>query len=122
MATHSNSEPEPALTHAEPTEFAVSRLAKKYPSLVREKWDFSTCPDEELADCWFYEFKSESTYARQEILAWRQTCNAKTFDEFLWLARGTLTWAKYGRQFYALCPEWPDAPYLSIPPAERKRR
>jgi hypothetical protein len=110
------------LTRAELTEFAIRRLAKKYPELVREKWDFTTCPDEELADCRLYEFKSQSPYARQEILAWRQTCNAETFDEFLYLARGTLTWAKYGQQFYALWPEWPDAPYLSIPPDERKRR
>ena len=110
------------LIRAELTEFAIRRLAKKCPELVREKWDFSKCPDEELADCWLYELKSESPYARQKIASWRQTCNAKTFDEFLYLARGTLNWAKYGQQFYALCPEWPDAPYLSIPPAERKRR
>lgn len=109
------------LSRAELTEFAIRRLAKKYPELVREKWDFSKCPDEELADCWLYELKSESPYARQQIASWRQTCNAKTFDEFLYLAHRTLTWVKYG-QFYALCPEWPDDPYLSVLSTERKRR
>jgi hypothetical protein len=122
MGTRYNPESKTALTRAELTEFAVSRLAKKHPELVREKWDFSKCPDEELMECWFYEFRCESPYARQEIASWRQTCNAGTFDKLLYLARGTLTWAKYGQQFYALCPEWPDAPYLSISPAERKRR
>jgi hypothetical protein len=110
------------LTRAELTEFAIRRLAKKYPELVRERWDFTTCPDEELGDCRLYEFKSQSTYARQEILAWRQTCNAKSFDEFLWLARRTLTAIKYGQLFYALWPEWPNGPFLGILPDERKRR
>ena len=122
MERQYNSKPESALTRAEPTEFAVSWLAKKHPELIREKWDFTTCPGEELGDCRLYEFKSESLHVRQEILAWRQNCNAKTFDELLYLARGTLTWAKYGQQFFALWPEWPDSPYLSVLPAERKRR
>ena len=106
---------------AQITEFDASRLVKKYPDLVREEWDFSDCPDQELTECWWYEFKRESPHARQVILAWRQACNAKTFDEFLWLVRTTLTTPKYGH-LYPLCPEWPDHPFLSIPPAERKRR
>jgi hypothetical protein len=107
---------------AQVTELDTSRLVKKYPNLVLEEWDFSDCPNQELTECWLYEYKRESPHAHQVILNWRQTCKVKTFDEFLWLVRTTLTTIQYER-LYALCPEWPAHPFLSIiPPAERTRR
>jgi hypothetical protein len=46
-----------------------------------------------------------------------------TFDYHLQIANlGLYDACSFGRCFPALCPEWPNEPYLNLPPAERERR
>jgi hypothetical protein len=89
--------------------------------LSEVEWDFSTCSNWELEECWHYEHQRESPLARQVILNWRIALKTSTFDELLRSAHSMLMPPVRGR-FYALCPEWPNYPYLSISLAERKRR
>jgi hypothetical protein len=89
--------------------------------LARKKWDFSTCPKQELEQCWWYEFKSEILHERRVITDWRQICVEQTFDGFFRLHRMMLMPPAPGH-VYALCPEWPKDPFLSIPSNERARR
>src|SRR5215469_14385056 len=99
----------------------IERTEEECPRLPRFEWDFSTCPSWELAECWYYEFKRESPLARQIVVDWRKDREPPTFDEFLNLAQAMLMPPERGH-LDAFCPEWPSYPYLSIPPAERKRR
>src|ERR1700745_1411853 len=106
---------------AVPRENDINRTEEEYPRLPRFEWDFSTCPDWELAECWYYEFKRESPLVRQIIIDWRKICDPPTFDGFLYLAQAMLRPPERGH-LYAFCPEWPSYPYLNIDPAEGKRR
>ena len=98
-------------------------MDKDRSQLSKEEWDFSTCSNRELEECWHYEFERESPRACQTIVNWRRSSIDKTpsFDELLRLAQAMLMPPERGR-LYALCPEWPNYPYLSIPLAERERR
>jgi hypothetical protein len=89
--------------------------------LSPKEWDFSNCPKEELEECWWYEFKRQLPHERQIIINWRQTCVEQTFDGFFKLHRMMLMPPAPGH-VYALCPEWPKYPFLSIPSDERARR
>ena len=106
---------------AVPRKNDINRTEEGYARLPRFDWDFSTCPNWELAECWYYEFKRESPRVRQIVVDWRKICDPPTFDEFLKLAQAMLMPPERGH-LYAFCPEWPSYPYLDIPPAERKRR
>jgi hypothetical protein len=58
----------------------------------------------------------------QMVFKWRNDYpQAKTFDDFFALARLMSVPSQDGH-LYALSPEWPHYPFLSIPAAERKRR
>jgi hypothetical protein len=110
---------------AVPRKNDINRTEEGYARLPRFDWDFSTCPNWELAECWYYEFKRESPPVRQIVVGWRKVwrkiCDPPTFDFSLNLAQAMLMPPEPGH-LYALCPEWPWDAYLSIPPAERKRR
>jgi len=106
---------------AVPRKNDINQTEEEYPRLPRFERDFSTCPNWELAECWYYEFKRESPLARQIVVDWRKICDPPTFDGFLNMAQSMLMPPERGH-LYALCPEWPSLPYLRIPPAERKRR
>jgi hypothetical protein len=99
----------------------INRTEEEYLRLSRFEWDFSTCPKWELVECWRYEFKRESPIVRQIVVDWRNVCDLPSFDAFLNLAQAMLMPPERGH-LYALCPEWPNLPYLSIPASERKRR
>jgi hypothetical protein len=106
---------------AVPSKYDINRTEEEYPRLSRFEWDFSTCPAWELEECWYYEFKRESPVVRLIIVDWRKNCDPPTFGLFLHLAQMMLI-PPERKHLYAFCPEWPSCPYLSIPPAERKRR
>ena len=98
-----------------------TRMDKDRSQLSREEWDFLTCSNWELEECWHYEFKRESPRVCQIIVNWRNVYKTPSFDELLRLAQAMLMPPERGH-LYALCPEWPTYPYLSIPLAERERR
>jgi hypothetical protein len=74
-----------------------------------------------VEECWHYEFKRESPLERQMIVNWRSVYKTPSFDELLRSVQTMLMPPERGH-LYALCPEWPSYPYLSIPLAERERR
>jgi len=96
-------------------------MDKDRSQLSSEEWDFSTCSNWKLEECWHYEFKRESPRVCQIIVNWRNVYKTPSFDELLRLAQAMLMPPERGH-LYALCPEWPSYPYLSMPLAERERR
>jgi hypothetical protein len=79
-------------------------------------WWFKDCQRVELIDCWNYEYARECPAEIERAREWRgNTLHPATFDELIDRKPRT-------DQVVALYPEWPEHPYLSIPPEERKRR
>lgn len=97
----------------------------------RLEWDFSTCPPEELYECYCYEYARESKEFREDIERFRKSAGAaKTFDalfEFaseLRMDRKTeiLPQNTHRACIFNFSPEFPDRPFLSIEGKERRRR
>jgi hypothetical protein len=85
-------------------------------------WDFNTCPDKELSECWHWEFKREVHHIIRRVFRWRKDYpRAKTFDDFYSLARLWPVPLEEGH-LYMLSPEWPRCPFLIVSPPERRRR
>ena len=105
---------------------------------ARQEWDFRArfvvpagmkiepfefLEDAELLPCYEYEVAREDRTWIEEVRAWRGQ-HAPSFSALLdlWCQR----WRTKGKhpswEFYVLWPEWPDVPYLSLPPAVRHAR
>ena len=107
----------------------ASRVDWKCAKLVREDWNFSTCCDDEVQDCFDYEFARESQEAISYIERGRAPARGETFEDLFrlfWEDRpqyvGENTPPTLHARLFSACPEWPDKPYLSINRQERKRR
>src|ERR1700758_578625 len=94
----------------------------------RELWAmFVDCPADELAPCYFYEYSRESKSLREACANSRPVIPsgvANGFDFYLsnpWSGAQEELMTDPARTFM-LWPEWPDKPYLEIPPEERRRR
>jgi len=105
------------------------RVDWKCAKLEREDWDFSKCFDDEVQDCFDYEFARESKEAISYIERGRAPARRKTFENLfrlIWEDRpeyvGEKTPPTLPAGLFSFCPEWPDEPYLSINRQERKRR
>jgi hypothetical protein len=103
------------------------RGKRTVPDLIaRFNFLFSNCLDEEILHCHTCEFNRELKQYHLPWLIWREKAAAQTFDAFFeylggksWFLSANIP----GPQFpFYLFPEWPDYPYLSIDPAERRRR
>jgi hypothetical protein len=119
----------PRATHAtHPADVRLKVWTKK--TLKREDWDFSQYFDDEIEDCFSYEFARESQDAIDYIQRGRQSARGCSFDDLLrlnWEDRpayvGDETPPRLtGFPLFAFCPEWPASPFLSIPRPERKQR
>src|SRR5215831_908412 len=90
----------------------------------RAEWDFSTCPEEQLAACLEYELWRESDSKRAYIQAWQG--KPMRFDDYwtrILADDGPLPFypgIEVGFAF--LSPEFPELPFLEIPANERRRR
>src|SRR2546428_5970120 len=91
-----------------------------------EKWDFSSCPPEELFHCWMWEYSRECRGAIEEVAGFRDAKGGNGFDD-LWpedtakalFDGGCPPWSE---TFFSCSPEWPGGAYMAIPSAERRRR
>lgn len=97
------------------------------PRPPREEWDFSPefLPDCELADCLHYEESRLRPWKRDldYVSNLRKQAARNCFDEYRALAAADKRpREEFSPMWYWLWPEWPDKPYLSVPPVERKRR
>ena len=85
--------------------------------LAREEWDFSTCPEDQLKACFFYELARECRHVADAARALRKHLKEigadSTPDHQLAVTVVDL---------FKDCPEFPDTPFLAIPTAERYRR
>jgi hypothetical protein len=87
-------------------------------------WDFSPVPADQRGFCLGYEIQRHSDMLRSLVLQGRRKFGLRSFDEAAEHAYSNT--GEAGLYFlvypFAWCFEWPDQPYLSIPPAERRRR
>ncbi|MGE3312094.1 MAG: hypothetical protein AB7O66_19180 [Limisphaerales bacterium] len=87
-------------------------------------WDFSVLPADQLVACLIYELSRHSESTRSLVTSGRAAFGLNTFDEHSkFYETRLMDAAKHSLQYtFAWHPEWPLAPYLSIPPGERRRR
>ena len=96
--------------------------------ISRLEWDFDTCPGEELELCFEYERSRDVPEDIKETERWRETY-IKSLNSTVWVeqAPGATFDDYFNRDDYPLTaihvyPEFPETPYLAIPPEERARR
>jgi hypothetical protein len=96
---------------------------------AREEYYFrsSLLPDSEVGWCHAYELgRIRQTAAwRADIQAFRRNSGGTTYQDFLKEAlrlKRESSHENWPRLFYALWPEWPSKPYLSVSISERKKR
>jgi hypothetical protein len=82
--------------------------------LAREDWDFSACPDDQLEACFFYEVARECPHLRGSGAFQRAEPGADLQLE----GRCAVTIV----DLYKVCPEFPAAPFLTIPKPQRTQR
>ena len=90
----------------------------KIHNLKNEDWNFSSCPEDQLSDCFDYECSRHSAIVRRDVETWRARFPGTTFEEYqAHVAAGNdpmFAWAMF--------PEFPENPFLAIENEERKRR
>jgi hypothetical protein len=102
--------------------------SEKLPSQLFEKynWCFSDCPDNQTLFCQNYEYNRELKDDHLPLTGWRREAKGHCFEQLLKLVGkpGSLSFLKFNCHLYPfyLYPEWPDDPYLTIDPKERKKR
>jgi hypothetical protein len=98
---------------------AIVKFDPNDPGLDREEWDFSTCPDEQLEACYFYEFAKECPHAirvsRVAHESLKEITAAYGPKASYSLAAGVI-------DLFKDCPEFPGTPFLCIPKLEREQR
>jgi hypothetical protein len=98
---------------------AIVKFNPDDPHLNRDEWDFSTCPEEQLEACYFYEFARECPHAisaaRAAHLSPKEIVAACGPEHAFSLAGSVV-------DLFKDCPEFPHTPFLSIPKSVRERR
>ena len=88
------------------------------------EWAFPKRDDEELRDCYFYEFSRENQAVRKWVKNWREKNPGIRFDDWkpFFNRFSEVKRHPFLSELFTFSPEWPAAPYLSIPAHERARR
>jgi hypothetical protein len=84
-----------------------------------EEWDFSDCPDDELESCCYYEYSRERDDVKAQVAGLRDPNRQPhhpypgdaVYYQNLWFTT-----------FFRLFAEFPDTPWLKIPPGDRHAR
>jgi hypothetical protein len=87
---------------------------------AQEEWDFRSCPDAELSDCWTYKYSREIPELVSSVKAWRKAVSSSNFESFLTLSGRPSACSLF--DVFHFFPEWPSRPYLSIPNNTREKR
>jgi hypothetical protein len=87
--------------------------------LPETEWNFEHCPKNEIEQCWLYEFSREVGWLKAAVAKRRAPITGRDgtkhqVDTLTPFARDTL-------YAFLLIPQWPVAPYLSIPQEERRK-
>src|ERR1700747_1360041 len=125
-----------------------SRQNERRLMLLSAEWDFRSLPDDQVDECWTYEFARECPPLIGLINEWRDsvprteakpegdeqqgasTANDADFNAFSRHVGGLKTpFIRIGGALrmiplgaYFMFPEWPDLPYQHIPPGLRRDR
>ena len=97
----------------------VAKFNPDDPRLDRREWDFSTCPDEQLEACYFYEFARECPRAIDVARVAHE--NLKEITE-AYGPKASYSLAAGVIDLFKDCPEFPETPFLCISKLERERR
>jgi hypothetical protein len=107
---------------------SIDPLRRTRQPLSETEWNFKNCPDEEVRDCFYYEFHREIPEVREWITKWRNDTEGTDFEAL----ESSLTFdrmAELGNRldlpdvsWFPIYPEWPEKPFLSIPDKERRAR
>jgi hypothetical protein len=99
--------------------------------LSRAEWNFRDLRDDQVEECWTYEFTRECPSLINLVEQWRNGVRGEhNFDNFKRHAGGRKTGCiRVADQLhfipigsYFMFPEWPSTPYLDIPPGIRRDR
>jgi hypothetical protein len=102
--------------------------SKRTPSPLFDKfdWFFSGCPEDQIRFCHDYEYHRELKDEHFPLIGWRREAKLDDFERLLHFVREprSLSSMRFNCNLYPfyLYPEWPDRPYLTIDPEERRRR
>ena len=106
----------------------IDPLRRTRQPLSETEWNFKNCPDEEVRDCFHYEFNREIPEVREWITKWRNDTEGTDFDAL----ESSLTFDRMAElvsrldvpdvSWFPIYPEWPEKPFLSIPDKERRAR
>jgi hypothetical protein len=98
----------------------------------REEWDFTDLPDDQVEECWSYEFARQLPRLIKRIEGWRAQALKQDdlFEAYRKFAGGHATpFIQIAEKLflipsgaYYLFPEWPKVPYCKIKPSERRER
>jgi hypothetical protein len=117
----------------------VMRRQSLTKELRREEWDFRArfvppsfekvkpfpfLEDAEVLPCFEYEASREDEKWVTKVREWRKEQATDSFSELLklWCSRWRTGKERPTTEYYVLWPEWPDMPYLSLPPEVRQTR
>ena len=85
----------------------------------RLEWCFEGCPDDELRDCWLYEFAREIWWLKEIVERRRKPVTLRNGQQS---QIDTLThFARKTHYSFLLRPDWPTQPYLSASTEERQK-
>ena len=99
--------------------------------LSRAEWDFGSLPDDQIEECWTYEFGRERRDLIELIQEWREGVPGKRdfrgLQRHAWGSRtGVLRIKEELRLIptgaYIMFPEWPKLPFQAIEAGERRER
>jgi hypothetical protein len=82
-----------------------------------EHWSFDSCPESELFPCFHYEFLRDCPNVVRRVLDWRESIGYKPKN---WRTAASPHSIGQPGPYERFIPEWPDLPYLVIPPESRK--
>jgi hypothetical protein len=100
--------------------------------ISREEWNFKPLTDDQVEECWNYEFARQCRGLCMRIKAWRMQVSKQgdLFEAYRRFAGGNATpFIQIADHLfmippgaYYLFPEWPATPYLKIEPGKRRKR
>jgi hypothetical protein len=97
----------------------MRRPQKASTDLPENEWNFAACPQDEIWDCWHYEFAREVGWLKDIVHRRRGPITLKTGHQ---THIDTLTaFAHNTRYSFLIRSDWPAQPYLSAPPEERQK-
>jgi hypothetical protein len=98
---------------------AVKKIAATPPRPNVEEWDFSSCPEDEIEYCCYYEYARENGDIKKKVAALRATGAG---EPRLFPGDAAYYQNHWFNTFFSLFVEFPDTPWLKVGAAVRYKR